>query len=195
MRLRVWWVALGLAIAVAPAKAQEQKTLGPCSPAIAGVSGNVAVTCLTSNQRIRIASFTGNIAADVPGLSKFMSSNSGQIIYLDAAYTDAYTDAYAAVPKALRRIPAVPIYDKDLRRIYVVNFVDCRNKLLAITYFYLCPIAGVKLPSKYLDVTEIYFKDLRVCRECCLYALRRLVLSWLLSYRIRWMLQYNTFGI
>ncbi len=63
MRLRVWWVALGLAIAVAPAKAQEQKTLGPCSPAIAGVSGNVAVTCLTSNQRIRIASFTGNIAA------------------------------------------------------------------------------------------------------------------------------------
>jgi hypothetical protein len=64
VRLSAWCIALGIAIAAAPARAQEQKTLGPCSPAIAGVNGHVNVTCITMDRRIRIAKFDGSVDAD-----------------------------------------------------------------------------------------------------------------------------------
>ena len=40
-----------ITIALAPARAQDQKTLGQRSPAIAGVQGNVSVTCITGDRR------------------------------------------------------------------------------------------------------------------------------------------------
>ena len=95
MRLIACCIALGIAIATAPARAQEQKTLGPCSPAIAGVNGNVNVTCISRNQRIRIARFIGE-AADEQGkpLLYFISENIGQIVHLDVDL-DAGTDDVA----------------------------------------------------------------------------------------------------
>jgi hypothetical protein len=43
-------LALGAAIAAPPSYAQEQNTSGPCSPAIAGVQGEVQVTCGTKDR-------------------------------------------------------------------------------------------------------------------------------------------------
>ena len=84
MRRLTFCTALAIAIAAASAVAQEQKTLGPCSPAVTGVNGNVTVTCETGEHRIRIAKFSGEIMLHSTELAEFISSNSGQIIYLDA---------------------------------------------------------------------------------------------------------------
>src|SRR5713226_3707374 len=80
----LWHMAL-VAIALAPARAQDQKTLGPCSPAIASVQGNVSVTCITGDRRIRIAKYLGEIDSD-KGIEfgSFLEANCGHIVHVDA---------------------------------------------------------------------------------------------------------------
>ena len=75
-----------ITIALAPARAQDQKTLGQCSPAIAGVQGNVSVTCITGDRRIRIAKYSGNIDPDKGvALASFLEANCGHIVHVYAA--------------------------------------------------------------------------------------------------------------
>ena len=64
---------------------QSQATLGPCSPAIAGVKGNVSTTCITGDRRIRIARYT-NFIDDDRGRSfqRFVSANLGKVVFFDA---------------------------------------------------------------------------------------------------------------
>jgi hypothetical protein len=117
MGLIVWWFALAVAITAGPAKAQEQKTLGPCSPAIAGVIGNVSVTCVAVDRRIRIAQFDGNVDADrCLKFATFVSNNFGQIIHLDA---------YSEMSRKL--------YDRGLGALTCQSVPHCRD-----TY---CPYA------------------------------------------------------
>jgi hypothetical protein len=111
VRVIPWWVALAIVITVTPARAQVQKTLGPCSPAIAGVKGNVTVTCLTGDQRIRIAKYDGSVDADKGlKLASFISANFGQIIHLGA-----YTDGFGK------------LYDKDGGYLQIQSAPQCRN--------------------------------------------------------------------
>jgi hypothetical protein len=72
-----------VAIALVPASAQDQKTLGPCSPAIARVQGNVSVTCLTGNRRIRIAKYEGEIDEDKGvDFGSFLEANLSHIVHV-----------------------------------------------------------------------------------------------------------------
>lgn len=88
----IWFgSALIIGVSVASANAQEQKTLGPCSPAIAGVQGNVLVTCLTGDRRIRIAKYSNHVDL---GYFLFLENNCGQIIQLDGAITDIQEGLY-----------------------------------------------------------------------------------------------------
>jgi hypothetical protein len=84
----LWHMTLA-AIALAPARAQDQRTLGPCSPAIASVQGNVSVTCITGDRRIRIAKYLGEIDSD-KGIEfgSFLEANCGHIVHVNAG-TDA----------------------------------------------------------------------------------------------------------
>jgi hypothetical protein len=149
VRLLALWIALGVAIAVGPAKAQEQKTLGPCSPAVADVSGNVAVTCLTSNQRIRPGRFAGNFFESnrsVEQFTSFLSSNSGEVVYLDM-----YADN-------------LKIYNQELEELYFAVDVDPCKKSLFATHNWLDDFSTSDLCSflekKHQNITKISFKDL-----------------------------------
>ena len=66
MRLTVWLLALGAAITAIPAQAQEQSTSGPCSPAIAGVQGDVQVTCGTKDHDDRVDRAIRELIGDKP---------------------------------------------------------------------------------------------------------------------------------
>jgi hypothetical protein len=84
VRLIAWGMMLGIVTTINPAGAQQQKTLGPCSPAIAGIKGNVTVTCITRDRRIRIARYDGIIDQDgCQKFGEFLEANAGQIIHLD----------------------------------------------------------------------------------------------------------------
>ncbi|BAM92142.1 hypothetical protein S58_61680 [Bradyrhizobium oligotrophicum S58] len=79
------WRIVLVVVAFAPARAQEQKTLGACSPAIASVQGDVSVTCITGDRRIRIAKYLGEIDADKGlKLGSFLEANCGHIVHVHA---------------------------------------------------------------------------------------------------------------
>jgi hypothetical protein len=66
------------------ALAQTQHTLGSCSPAIQGVTGNVSVTCITGDNRIRVAKFEENIDEDRgERFSDFVMKNLDKIVKID----------------------------------------------------------------------------------------------------------------
>jgi hypothetical protein len=89
-----WRALLITLIIVSQAHAQEQKTLGACSPAIADVHGNVSVTCMTGDRRIRIAKYVGSVDPDRGvALASFIEANCGQIIHLNA-WTDGRSERY-----------------------------------------------------------------------------------------------------
>lgn len=89
-----WWFALLIAMAATSAAAQQQTTLGPCSPAIGNVGGNVNVTCISGENRIRIAKYEGSVDADKGRkLAAFLEANFGQIIHIDAS-TDMESKLY-----------------------------------------------------------------------------------------------------
>lgn len=114
MRRFAFCAALAIAIVAAPAKAQEQTTLGACSPAINGVGGNVALTCVTGEHRIRIAKFSGDVLLKSDALAEFIASNSGQIIYLDV-YLDGTVASWLFYNEALRRLDIPYDCGKQLR--------------------------------------------------------------------------------
>ncbi len=104
--------------------------MGPCSPVIAGVKGNVRVICVTGDRRIRITKYDGSVDAD-RGLkfASFVSANFGKIIHLDA-----YTNGFGK------------LYDKGLGGLRIQIAPLCHN-----TY---CPNGT----SVYF--TDVYFKEL-----------------------------------
>ncbi len=137
MRLLIRSIALAIAITVAPATAQEQKTLGPCSPAIAGVNGNVTVTCITGERRIRIAKYNGSFDKDgCRKLASFAEDNLGQIIHVDA-----YTNMD-------RKLYEPPTKNGDFGYLYCKDHPRCGEE---------CQTAGVSCKAAYCDGTEINF--------------------------------------
>src|SRR5215469_561010 len=122
MRRVLLCITGGLAITATAVSAQTQSTLGPCSPAIAGVKGDVAVTCITGDQRIRIAKYEGQVDTDT-GLSfaTFVEANFGQIVHV-AAYTDGFSK----------------LYDKEGGYLKVASAPECRDTVCpdgTIIYF------------------------------------------------------------
>lgn len=83
-----------VALGTHPTAGQIQTTLGPCSSAIARITGNVSVTCITTDRRIRIARFTGAIDPDRgKRFTKFVSNNLGKVVYIKT-YTDMDSGLY-----------------------------------------------------------------------------------------------------
>ena len=94
-RAIVHCISAGLLVAI-PALGQTQTTMGLCSPSIAKVNGNVSVTCVTSDRRIRIARFTEDLDIDRgKAFTKFVSNNLGKIIYLKT-YTGMDSGLYSS---------------------------------------------------------------------------------------------------
>jgi hypothetical protein len=76
------------------AHAQTQSTLGPCSPAIAGVGRDVNVTCIQQNRRIRIARYAGRINSETgEKFVSFLRGNTGKLVYIDTS-ADMGADLY-----------------------------------------------------------------------------------------------------
>ncbi|BAM92141.1 hypothetical protein S58_61670 [Bradyrhizobium oligotrophicum S58] len=119
----LWCIAL-VASALAPAKAQDQKTLGPCSPAIGGVQGNVSVTCLTDAHRIRIAKLVARIECDenrcdVRELKKFIEANCERVVSLDVSiYKLGHSKIYSEKFGNFLSLPRLAItFDEDRQRV------------------------------------------------------------------------------
>jgi hypothetical protein len=128
-----------VSIALAPARAQDQKTLGPCSPAIASVQGNVSVTCITGDRRIRIAKYSGDIDPDKGvALASFLEANCGHIVHLYAAanglskrqrYAADRDFAYFALERRSTAAHCSPLDEKNGGDCYSmeVDFTDEKN--------------------------------------------------------------------
>jgi hypothetical protein len=131
----LWYVALVFTIALTPARAQDQKTLGPCSPAIAGVQGNVSVTCITGDRRIRIAKYSGDIDQDKGvALASFLEVNCGHIVHVHAAANvfskpQRYAAGYFALERRSTAAHCSPLDEKKGGDCYSmeVDFYDEKN--------------------------------------------------------------------
>jgi hypothetical protein len=131
-----------VAVALAPARAQDQKTLGPCSPAIASVQGNVSVTCITGDRRIRIAKYSGDIDSDKGvKFGSFLEANCGHIVHVNAGsdalrkpqrYSAGRDFAYFGLERKSHEAQCIrldKLADKDIRDCLSmeVDFTDEKN--------------------------------------------------------------------
>jgi hypothetical protein len=110
------------------AHAQNQSTLGPCSPAIQDVKGNVSVTCLTAEKRIRIAKYNRDAFLEEDNgksLGVFIFQNTGKIVSMD---TMSYSNVSPEKKRLYREPEKVP-YDNSIVQghLFIKNALDCEK--------------------------------------------------------------------
>ena len=105
--------------------AQNQNTLGQCSPAIASVKGSVNVTCITGDHRIRLARFESQLDRDRgKEFDSFLLLNDGNIVFIKTQ-TEAAEGLYI-------NPNSVPGPDKQYAHLQIKEDIACKDE------FYIC---------------------------------------------------------